>query len=491
MIDSDPPISFSQYGEDLLVWKHFGEKKTGFFVEVGANDPEENSQTLLLERNGWTGILVEPQSACCERLHRNRRKAQLFQVACGSPEQRGMACLQLKGPSSKLISSPSVDLSVIRHEAVRVITLDDVLEQAGNPQIDYLSIDVEGNDWEVLRGFDIKRHRPRLILIEDDYHSRLKIYWYLKRQGYRLVKRTGSNNWYIPEGQRFTLTTGWEKAKLFRKIFLSTPIRRLKGFVAGDKKEVSNRLLHCVDSDRINLAPSTSFSQYGEDLLVWKYFGEKKSGVFVEVGANDPEESSQTFLLERNGWSGILVEPQTSCCERIRQVRPRAQLFQVACGSPEQRGKAFLQLDGQTSKLIPDATRVSTIRHEEVQVITLNEVLEQARSPQIDFLSIDVEGNDLQVLRGFDVQRYHPRLIVIEDDHQSCLEIYWYMKRQGYRLVKRTGRNSWYIPKNQSFKVTSRWEKIMLFRKMFLSTPIRLLKSVLTGKKRENARLDL
>lgn len=229
--------SFSQYGEDILVWEYFGKRKTGFFVEVGANDPEENSQTFLLERNGWNGILIEPQSTCCERLRQARPKARLFQVACGSPGQRGRVCLQIKGQVSKLILSASADLSAIRHEEVQVITLDDVLEQAGNPQIDFVSIDVEGNDLEVLRGFDLKRHHPQLILIEDDYPSRLKIYWYLKQQGYRLVKRSGANNWYIPNGQPFKMATPWEKAMLFRKMFISTPIRLLKGKLAGEKKK--------------------------------------------------------------------------------------------------------------------------------------------------------------------------------------------------------------------------------------------------------------
>ncbi len=237
MNDLPPSVSFSQYGEDLLVWKHFGEKRTGFFVEVGANDPEEISNSLFLERNGWSGILVEPQSTCCERLRQARPKARLFQVACGSPEQRGKAVLHLKGHTSKLVSTPAVDLSVIRHEEVQVITLDDVLEQAGNPQIDFVSIDVEGDDIQVLRGFDIKRHRPRLIIIEDDYQNRLEIYRYMKQQGYRLVKRTGCNNWYIPKGQSFTLTTRWEKVWLFRKMFISTPIRKLKATVMGEKRD--------------------------------------------------------------------------------------------------------------------------------------------------------------------------------------------------------------------------------------------------------------
>jgi Methyltransferase FkbM domain len=126
-------------------------------------------------------------------------------------------------------------LSLIRHEEVQVVTLDDILAQADNPRIDFLSIDVEGNDLQVLRGFDIQRHRPQLIIIEDDYRSRLRIYSHLKQQGYRLVKRTGSNNWYVPKSEPFTLTTGWEKIMLFRKMFLSTPVRLLKAAISGEK----------------------------------------------------------------------------------------------------------------------------------------------------------------------------------------------------------------------------------------------------------------
>ena len=94
-----------------------------------------------------------------------------------------------------------------------------------------------------------------------------------------------------------------------------------------------------------------SFSQFGEDLLVWKYFANRRDGFFVEVGANDPENLSQTLLLEHNGWRGILIEPQSICCERLRQIRPQAHTIQAACGAPEQRGKALLQLNHQGSKL--------------------------------------------------------------------------------------------------------------------------------------------
>ena len=81
-----------------------------------------------------------------------------------------------------------------------------------------------------------------------------------------------------------------------------------------------------------------------EKELVWKFFGRKPDGVFVEVGANDPVAGSQTWLLEQNGWRGVLVEPQASLCEKLRPARPRSQVFQVACSCPGSEGEADLIL---------------------------------------------------------------------------------------------------------------------------------------------------
>src|SRR5262245_45735500 len=71
--------------------------------------------------------------------------------------------------------------------------------------------------------------------------------------------------------------------------------------------------------------------------LVRAFFGEIK-GYFVEVGANEPRERSQTWLLEQCGWSGVLVEPQPNLAAELRRGR-KAKVFQVACSSPENTGR--------------------------------------------------------------------------------------------------------------------------------------------------------
>jgi FkbM family methyltransferase len=233
MTETAESMTFSQFGEDQLVWKFFGEKTTGFFVDVGANDPEELSQSHLLESKGWNGILVEPQSACCEKLREKRHRAQVFQVACGAPEQRGKAMLQLNSTGSKLASQEEANSSKDGYEEVQVMTLDDILAQSPHPQIDFLSIDVEGLELQVLRGFDILKHRPRLMIIEDNLPNRLKVHAYIKKHGYRLVKRTGCNNWYICKKEPFPYTTTWERVKLFRKMYIGTAFRKLRILLVG------------------------------------------------------------------------------------------------------------------------------------------------------------------------------------------------------------------------------------------------------------------
>lgn len=220
--------SYSQFGEDMLLWEHFRGKAGGFFVEVGANHPTQFSQTWLFEQQGWRGILVEPLAAKCELLRRARPGSRVFQVAVGAPEQRGRARFTIAAGDdmlSGLTVPPGV--AAARVEEVEVRTLDEVLAEAGNPPLDLVSIDVEGAELAVLRGFDLARHRPAVLLVED-HLQRLRLHRYLQRQDYQLRKRTGCNNWYLPAGTNFTLTGRGELLRLWKEINLDTPVRCLR-----------------------------------------------------------------------------------------------------------------------------------------------------------------------------------------------------------------------------------------------------------------------
>jgi len=210
-----------------LVAAFFGGTK-GFFVEVGANDPHARSQTLHLERAGWTGILIEPQPDLAEQL-RTMRTGKVFAVACSSPEHAGCTMpLHVAGPLSSLdrehMAPGAAPERVIE---VPIRTLDSLLDEADAPKpLDFLSIDVEGHEIEVLRGFDIARWRPRLILLEDHVADLAK-HRFMKSAGYRLIRRYENNGWYVPANapERIEGRDYWE---IIRKYYLALPFRMLR-----------------------------------------------------------------------------------------------------------------------------------------------------------------------------------------------------------------------------------------------------------------------
>lgn len=232
------PAVMKDTHEADLVRDFFG-ARPGVFVEVGANDPKNYSQTYHLEQIGWTGVLVEPLPQLAERLERERR-ARVFAVACGAPEHHGATMpMMVAGEAGALstLCDTMRETGMERASAGRdriiqvpVRTLDSILEEAEVKRIDFLSIDVEGFEIEVLKGFDPRRYRPRLILIEDDVTSHAK-HRAMRELGYRLVRRTALNNWYVPQsaaGDREVGVSAYGRLQLLRKFYLGYWPRRLK-----------------------------------------------------------------------------------------------------------------------------------------------------------------------------------------------------------------------------------------------------------------------
>lgn len=224
----------------------------------------------------------------------------------------------------------------------------------------------------------------------------------------------------------------------------------------------------------------TSVSQSGEDLLVLDYFKQKSRGFFIEVGANDPVKFSQTWLLEQHGWQGALVEPLALKCDRLREQRPNSRVFQVAVGAPEDRGETTLHItaDDMFSALYSREKCPVETHLETVHVITLDEVLTQLDWPEVDFVSIDVEGMELAVMRGFNLERVRPKLLLLED-HMKNLRLHRHVWQRGYRLKKRTGCNNWYVAAGQPAPITTAAERFALRLRIWFNTPLAILRGKL------------
>jgi FkbM family methyltransferase len=225
--------------EARLISTFFGNIK-GYFVEVGANDPRERSQTWLLEQSGWTGVLIEPQPDLATEL-RAKRKAKVFSVACSSPENAGRELpFHVAGPLSSLdrkgMAPGAMPEKIIN---VPIRTLDSILAEAGSPtRFDFLSIDVEGHEIEVLRGFDIARWRPRLILLED-HVADLSKHRYLVAAGYRIIRRYENNGWYVPRESE--VICQWpDRWEILRKYYLALPFRVLRNLSRRLRKPIES-----------------------------------------------------------------------------------------------------------------------------------------------------------------------------------------------------------------------------------------------------------
>ena len=168
--------------EQELVRTFFKHAPSGFFVEVGANRPRQESQTWHLEQLGWTGVLIEPQPDLADDLRRHAIRqggcrrllvAAERRQADASSRRRRAVVARSRPDGARRRPERTID--------VPIRTLDDILVEAGAPaRFDFLSIDVEGHELEVLSGFDVARWRPRLILLEDHVGS-LGKHRFLKR----------------------------------------------------------------------------------------------------------------------------------------------------------------------------------------------------------------------------------------------------------------------------------------------------------------------
>ena len=194
--------SQSQLKQDLFVLSELQLKKNGFFVEFGATNGIDLSNTYLLEKEfNWTGILGEPAKAWHESLKKNRNS--FIEYKCvWETSDINLEFNETTDPVYSTISNfNSSDFHASYREKgskynVKTITLLDLLKKYNAPKIiDYLSIDTEGSEYKILKAFDFNQYQFRVITCEHNYHkNRKKIFQLLSNKGYSL-KYNGLSKW--------------------------------------------------------------------------------------------------------------------------------------------------------------------------------------------------------------------------------------------------------------------------------------------------------
>jgi FkbM family methyltransferase len=196
---------YSQDFEELLIRHFFADRRSGFFLDVGAFEWKAASTTLYLEHHlGWKGIAIDanPKYAMGYRNNRPNSEFLNYYVSDRSGESQ---TLLVAGPLSSsseahIRSFPGLkDIDLPRIE-VPTITLNDLLDQRNLTKIDFLSMDIELGEPAALAGFDIERFRPDLVCIEASGSVRDQLTSYFDAHGYERIDEYlayDSVNWYF------------------------------------------------------------------------------------------------------------------------------------------------------------------------------------------------------------------------------------------------------------------------------------------------------
>ncbi|MBL4874626.1 MAG: FkbM family methyltransferase [Rhodobacteraceae bacterium] len=201
--------SKSQIRQDLFVLSELGFKKNGYFVEFGATNGVDISNSYLMEKEfQWNGVLAEPAQMWHRELRQNRSVS--IETKCVWKESGQTVKFNETeiGDLSTIDSFSEKDLhsearkSGTRYD-VETISLIDLLETHNAPKvIDYLSIDTEGSEYEILRNFDFDRYQFKVITCEhNNTPQREKIYDLLTRNGYmrKFEALSKYDDWYVSE----------------------------------------------------------------------------------------------------------------------------------------------------------------------------------------------------------------------------------------------------------------------------------------------------
>ena len=217
----------------------------------------------------------------------------------------------------------------------------------------------------------------------------------------------------------------------------------LRTLVAGMVGPVVQGVFRAVDP-----YASISYSQEGEDLILNRLLSGKRNGFFVDVGAHHPLRFSNTYFFYKRGWRGINIDAMPGSMADFSRIRPRDINLELGVSRTADQLLYYMfddpALNGFSSELslgVYKASGRDLIGTVEIETLPLADILSKYLpcGQTIDFLSVDVEGLDLDVLSSNDWGRFAPRIVLAEAfPPEHAAEIESLLLSNGYRFVARS-----------------------------------------------------
>ncbi len=208
--------------------------------------------------------------------------------------------------------------------------------------------------------------------------------------------------------------------------------------------------------------PTVSYAQRFEDLYLMRCFGDRSEGFYIDIGSGHPVYDNMSFAFYLKGWSGVTVEPNPWLARLTRAVRPRDRHLEAVVGAASGEATFYLVRDfhGLSTAIEGHARSAQTQFGKSSQAITvpattLRELCAIHAPASFDFLKVDVEGAEKDVLFGGDWKKYRPKVVVAEALAPYTLAPVWQdweplLAQHGYRYVLFDSLNRYYLAEEAS-----------------------------------------
>lgn len=204
-----------------------------------------------------------------------------------------------------------------------------------------------------------------------------------------------------------------------------------------------------------------SYSQEGEDMILRRFFENQDTGFYIDVGAHHPKRFSNTYFFYKKGWRGINIDAMPGCMKLFNKFRPRDINIEKPISDKQEILKYYVfnepALNTFSQELAKERDSKNGYFIKEivsVQTFTLEEILDKylPQNQDIDFLSIDIEGFDFIALRSLNLNKYKPKVILIEILSTTLEdiinhEITIYLKNFDYLIFAKTFNTVFFVNK--------------------------------------------
>jgi FkbM family methyltransferase len=203
-----------------------------------------------------------------------------------------------------------------------------------------------------------------------------------------------------------------------------------------------------------------SYSQEGEDIILNKLLQYKKDGFYIDIGAHHPLRFSNTYIFYKRGWSGINIDALPGSMIEFNKLRKRDINLEIGISSKIQNLRffcfnepAFNTFNEIEAKNKNGKNGNKIINQIEIKTYPLSEIIDKylpSSNTKIDFLSIDVEGFELEVLKSNNWEKYKPSFLLIEELKKELTqivnesEVYKFLITKNYKLIAKTFNTSFY-----------------------------------------------